>query len=103
MIEIQFGERQDNMRHGLRQFYDKKSKEELVEACIELYISRNNIMNEYNAFLDWKENFVDKYNSLVDENRSLSDDYYDLMAELGGITDKLELIKTIIEEVNGNE
>lgn len=98
MIEIQFDERQDNMRHELDSFYDKKSKEELVETCIELYISRNNIMNEYNALLDWKENFVDKYNSLVDENRSLSDDYYDLMAELGRITDKLELVKTIIKE-----
>lgn len=65
MIEIQFGERQDNMKHGLRQFYDKKSKEELVELCIELYISRHNIMNEYNSLIDEYNGLLDGYKDLL--------------------------------------
>lgn len=56
--------------------------------------------NLYEELVVKYNSLVSEYNSLIDENRSLSDDYYDLMAELGRMTEKLEIIKTITELEN---
>lgn len=58
MIVTTIGKAGAGQRMGLKDFYKKKSKEELIDICVDLYIDRQNIIREYNALYEYYQLLV---------------------------------------------